>query len=74
MNIKAFFDHDTSTLTYVVSDPATKEAAIIDPVLDYDPMASRVTKDSLKTVIQYKTSLCFRDARPRRSPLELTIF
>ncbi|MGA0162774.1 MAG: MBL fold metallo-hydrolase [Bdellovibrionota bacterium] len=53
MNIKAFFDHDTSTLTYVVSDPATKEAAIIDPVLDYDPMASRVTKDSLKTVIQY---------------------
>ena len=46
MEIKAFFDHDTSTLTYIVSDPSTKKTAIIDPVLDYDPKASRTTKDA----------------------------
>ena len=35
-NIQAFFDPGTWTVTYVVWDPATRRAAIIDPVLDYD--------------------------------------
>jgi glyoxylase-like metal-dependent hydrolase (beta-lactamase superfamily II) len=35
-NILAFFDEPTNTVSYLVSDPATKHAAIIDPVLDYD--------------------------------------
>lgn len=35
-NIQAFFDEPTFTITYLVSDPATKKAAIIDPVLDYE--------------------------------------
>jgi glyoxylase-like metal-dependent hydrolase (beta-lactamase superfamily II) len=34
---KGFFDPATSTITYVVRDPASRHAAIIDPVLDYDP-------------------------------------
>ena len=36
-NIRGFFDEPTFTITYLVSDPATKKAAIIDPVLDYEP-------------------------------------
>lgn len=32
----AFFDPKTWTVTYVVWDPSTRRAAIIDPVLDYD--------------------------------------
>ena len=33
---QAFFDPKTWTVTYVVWDPATLRAAVIDPVLDYD--------------------------------------
>lgn len=37
--VQHFFDPGTWTLTYVVFDPTTKDALIIDPVLDYDPLA-----------------------------------
>jgi glyoxylase-like metal-dependent hydrolase (beta-lactamase superfamily II) len=52
-DIKAFFDEATFTVTYVVSDPATRRAAVIDPVLDYDPAAGRTTTKSADDVIQY---------------------
>ncbi len=34
--IRAFFDEPTNTVSYLVSDPATRAAAVIDPVLDFD--------------------------------------
>ena len=34
--IRAFFDEPTNTVSYLVWDPASKEGAVIDPVLDYD--------------------------------------
>jgi len=34
--VTGFFDDRTSSIQYVVSDPATKRCAIIDPVLDFD--------------------------------------
>ncbi|WP_439470815.1 hypothetical protein [Brevundimonas sp.] len=34
--VQAFFDSATNTATYLVSDPETGAAAVIDPVLDYD--------------------------------------
>jgi glyoxylase-like metal-dependent hydrolase (beta-lactamase superfamily II) len=34
--IQAFFDLPTNTISYLVADPATNDAAVIDPVLDYD--------------------------------------
>ncbi|MBB3896917.1 MBL fold metallo-hydrolase [Roseococcus suduntuyensis] len=34
--IQPFFDEPTNTVSYLVSDPATKQAAILDPVLDWD--------------------------------------
>lgn len=42
-DVAAFFDDATSTLTYVVTDPATRACAVIDPVLDYDARAGRIT-------------------------------
>ena len=51
--VKEFFDHATWTLTYVVWDPETRDAVIIDPVLDYDPAASKVSQDSIERVDQY---------------------
>ena len=52
-DIKAFFDEATFTVTYVVSDPATRKAAVIDPVLDYDPASGRTTTKSADDVIEH---------------------
>jgi glyoxylase-like metal-dependent hydrolase (beta-lactamase superfamily II) len=46
MQIRPFFDPETSTLTYLVWDPQTKDAVVIDPVLDYDPLASQTSTKS----------------------------
>jgi glyoxylase-like metal-dependent hydrolase (beta-lactamase superfamily II) len=51
--VKAFFDQPTFTVTYVVHDPATREAAVIDSVLDYDPDAGRTSTRSADQVIAY---------------------
>jgi glyoxylase-like metal-dependent hydrolase (beta-lactamase superfamily II) len=40
-NVQAFHHAETGTWSYVVSDPAGDAAAIIDPVLDYDPKSGR---------------------------------
>ncbi|QHL91379.1 MBL fold metallo-hydrolase [Sphingomonas changnyeongensis] len=40
--ITAFFDEPTNTVSYLVIDPETRDAAVIDPVLDYDPGAGTV--------------------------------
>ncbi len=50
-NLKAFFDAATNTVTYLVWDPATRAAAIIDPVLDFDPNAARLNTASADAVI-----------------------
>lgn len=50
MQIKPFYDPRTWTLTYLVWDEATKEAVVIDPVLDYDPLRVRVYDQSLRAV------------------------
>lgn len=53
MNTKAFYDPRTSTLTYVVWDAQTKDAVLIDPVLDYDAFAIRVYRDSADAVATF---------------------
>ncbi len=52
-HIEAFYDDRTSTLTYVVSDPETSDAVVIDPVLDYDPNASTTWTESVDEVLAY---------------------
>jgi glyoxylase-like metal-dependent hydrolase (beta-lactamase superfamily II) len=49
--VEGFHDPDTGTVTYLVTDPATNRAAIIDPVLDYDPKAGRTSTRSADAVI-----------------------
>jgi glyoxylase-like metal-dependent hydrolase (beta-lactamase superfamily II) len=51
--VKAFFDEATFTVSYVVSDPATARAVIIDPVLDYDPASGRTSTSSADQIIAY---------------------
>ena len=45
-DIEAFYDEATHTITYLVCDPATGQAAVIDPVMDYEPKAARLTTAS----------------------------
>ncbi len=51
--IKGFYDPGSHTISYVLSDPATRKCAIIDPVLDYDPPSGRVSSVSADVLAQY---------------------
>ncbi|MDE1905254.1 MAG: MBL fold metallo-hydrolase [Rhodospirillales bacterium] len=51
--VKAFFDQATFTVSYVVHDPATRRAAIIDSVLDYDPASGRTSFESADAILAY---------------------
>ena len=44
--IQAFFDESTNTVSYLVADPQTRAAAIIDPVLDYDAASGSISTDT----------------------------
>jgi len=52
-DVKAFFDEATFTVSYVVSDPTANRAAIIDPVLDYDPVSGRSGTKSADQLVAY---------------------
>lgn len=51
-DVVGFFDPATHTVTYLVSDPATGAAALIDPVLDYDPASARTSTGSIDQVLE----------------------
>lgn len=52
-SIAGFFDEATFTVSYVVHDPETLEAAIIDSVLDYEAAAGRTSCGSADRIIEY---------------------
>ena len=49
--IRAFFDEPTNTVSYLVSDPATRRAAVIDPVLDYDHRTGKASAKSADAIL-----------------------
>ncbi len=49
--VRAFYHEDTSTLTYLVWDPESRDALIIDPVLDYDVFSSQTRTTSADEVL-----------------------
>jgi glyoxylase-like metal-dependent hydrolase (beta-lactamase superfamily II) len=51
--IIGFFDEATNTVSYVVHDPKSGEAAVIDPVLDYDGTSGRTSFASAEKIIAY---------------------
>lgn len=51
--IAPFFDPATYTWSYVVMDPQTNAAAIIDSVLDYDPASGRTSTRSADALIEF---------------------
>jgi glyoxylase-like metal-dependent hydrolase (beta-lactamase superfamily II) len=55
-DIKAFFDEPTNTVSYVVSDPASRQAVVIDPVLDYDFRSGKAELRSVIAILDYLRS------------------
>jgi glyoxylase-like metal-dependent hydrolase (beta-lactamase superfamily II) len=53
IQIKEFFDTQTWTLTYVVYNENTRDALVIDPVLDYDTASSKTSEESAQEVIKF---------------------
>lgn len=51
--IKGFFDPATYTISYVIHDDQGGPCAIVDPVLDFDPKAARVTTQSAREILDY---------------------
>ena len=49
--IHAFFDEPTNTVSYLVADPETKRAAVIDPVLDYDHKSGKANVKSADAIL-----------------------
>ena len=52
-DIQHFFDENTNTFSYVVSDPVTRQCAIIDSVLDYDPASATTSTIHADEIIAY---------------------
>jgi len=52
-DVQAYFDEATFTVTYVVSDPQTKRAAVIDPVRDFDAASGRISTGSIDAVLAH---------------------
>ena len=51
--VRTFFDEATFTATHVVYDPASRRAAIIDSVLDFDQASGRTTTGSAQAVAEF---------------------
>ena len=50
--IQAFFDEPTNTVSYLVSDPVTRRAAVIDPVLDYEHRTGKASVKSADAILE----------------------
>lgn len=51
--VKSFFDIETATFSYIVSDPSTKKCAVIDPVLNFDLASGKTSTTAIELLIEY---------------------
>ena len=51
--VTGFFDKYTSSIQYVVADPATRNCAIIDPVLDYDEKSGSTATTNADAILKF---------------------
>lgn len=51
--VTPFLHESTSTISYVLADPESRQCAVIDPVLDYDPGSSTIDTGSADRIIAY---------------------
>lgn len=51
--VTGFYDDDTGSIQYLVSDPRTRKAALIDVVFSFDPESASTNSKSVDTILQY---------------------
>ncbi len=51
--IETFYDPNTFTLTYLLYDADSRDAVVIDPVLDYNPIGSKISDESYQKVVDF---------------------
>ena len=51
--VAGFFEKRTSSIQYIVADPETRQCAIIDPVLDFDPNSGAIATDSADALLAH---------------------
>ncbi len=51
LQVEGFFDSDTSTISYIVLDTVTRQCALIDSVLDYDPRSGRTSLTGVDRIV-----------------------
>ena len=56
LKVEAFSDEETATITYVIFDENTKDAVIIDPVLNYDSFSSTISFRSIDLLLSFVAS------------------
>ena len=61
--IRAFFDEPTNTVSYLVWDPASREGAVIDPVLNFDHRSGEATVESADALLAEAKKLGVKIAR-----------
>jgi glyoxylase-like metal-dependent hydrolase (beta-lactamase superfamily II) len=61
--IEAFFDEPTNTVSYLLADPASHEAVVIDPVLDFDLSSGEAGSGSAERILQFATDRGWRITR-----------
>ena len=49
--VRGFFDEPTNTVSYLVYDPATRRAAVVDPVLDYEQSTGKASTNSADGIL-----------------------
>lgn len=52
-DIQHFYDQQTGSLSYVVSDPDTKSAVVIDPVLGFSAVSGRIDRSGAQKILDY---------------------
>ena len=53
--VTAFYEARTGSVQYVVADPATRQCAIIDPVLDYDEKSAATATIQADLILNFVT-------------------
>jgi glyoxylase-like metal-dependent hydrolase (beta-lactamase superfamily II) len=51
--VKSFWDEPTGSWQYVFHDPDTLKGAIVDPVLDFDPLSGATTTENAERILSY---------------------
>jgi glyoxylase-like metal-dependent hydrolase (beta-lactamase superfamily II) len=52
-DVVGFYEADTGSIQYLVSDPATKAAAIVDAVWNFNPQHARTSTESIEEILRF---------------------